>query len=218
MAYINEEICNKLLENTFNSLENSKNDAYKKDLYHHKLLKQLLIELNTSASGSSASGGNIKVYKDIYNKPCVKLITDELHLQCISDRLWKYVCNNNVNDIVALLESKKFLKDFEKALDLKIDSNTKLFNIYYGDGTPISNTNAYGEQWKLLNKVVENIYLNAQLESLEVTTSIYERIRDMYQSGTLVISERDTKECIDIIYKTMVNLNGGYGTTKPFYI
>lgn len=211
MTNINEEICNKLLENTFNSLENAKNDVYKKDLYHNKLLKQMLIELNTS-------GGKTKVYKDNHNEPCVKLITDELYLRCISDRLWTYICNNNVNDIIKLLESKKFLKDFEKALNLKLDDNTKLFNIYYGDGTPISNTNAYGEQWKLLNKVVENIYLNAQLESLEVTTSIYERIRDMYQSGALVISERDTEECIDIIYKTILNLTGGYGISKPFYL
>lgn len=145
-----------LLENVSNSLENSKNNSYKKHLYQIKILKQILIQLGTEV-----------VIHD--NIPSIRLIKDECMFQVVSDKVHKFIKEHSVEDIENLLYSEDILSE----LDIDKDVHTKLFCVYNKYGEPISmhiNYSFYGDiyydEGKVIDKTIKKLYKQAQISNI----------------------------------------------------
>ena len=150
------KICTDLLENVSNSLENSKNNSYKKHLYQIKILKQILIQLGTEV-----------VIHD--NIPSIRLIKDECMFQVVSDKVHKFIKEHSVEDIENLLYSEDILSK----LNINKDVHTKLFCVYNKYGEPISmhiNYAFYGDiyydEGKVINKTIKKLYKQAQMSNI----------------------------------------------------
>lgn len=150
------KICTDLLENVSNSLENSKNNSYKKHLYQIKILKQILIQLGTEV-----------VIHD--NIPSIRLIKDECMFQVVSDNVHKFIKEHSVEDIENLLYSEDILSE----LNIDKDVHTKLFCVYNKYGEPISmhkNYDFYGDiyydEGKVINKTIKKLYKQAQMSNI----------------------------------------------------
>ena len=150
------KICTDLLENVSNSLENSKNNNYKKHLYQIKILKQILIQLGTEV-----------VIHD--NIPSIRLIKDECMFQVVSDKVHKFIKEHSVEDIENLLYSEDILSK----LNINKDVHTKLFCVYNKYGEPISmhiNYAFYGDiyydEGKVINKTIKKLYKQAQMSNI----------------------------------------------------
>ena len=150
------KICTDLLENVSNSLENSKNNSYKKHLYQIKILKQILIQLGTEV-----------VIHD--NIPSIRLIRDECMFQVVSDNVHKFIKEHSVEDIENLLYSEDILSE----LNIDKDVHTKLFCVYNKYGEPISmhiNYSFYGDiyydEGKVINKTIKKLYKQAQISNI----------------------------------------------------
>lgn len=150
------KICTDLLENVSNSLENSKNNNYKKHLYQIKILKQILIQLGTEV-----------VIHD--NIPSIRLIKDECMFQVVSDNVHKFIKEHSVEDIENLLYSEDILSK----LNIDKDVHTKLFCVYNKYGEPISmyiNYAFYGDiyydEGKVIDKTIKKLYKQAQMSNI----------------------------------------------------
>ena len=87
-----------LLENLSNSLENCKNDNYKKGLYPFKIMKQLLIQLSSD------------VFLNKEGVPSVKII-DKNKFEDVFNIINTYVETHNIDEIEGLLYSEHISKD-----------------------------------------------------------------------------------------------------------
>lgn len=150
------KICTDLLENVSNSLENSKNNSYKKHLYQIKILKQILIQLGTEV-----------VIDD--NIPSIRLIKDECMFQVVSDNVHKFIKEHSIEDIENLLYSEDILSE----LNIDKDVHTKLFCVYNKYGEPISmhkNYSFYGDiyydEGKVIDKTIKKLYKQAQISNI----------------------------------------------------
>lgn len=104
-----------LLENVSNSLENSRNDNYKKGLYPFKIMKQLLIQLSSD------------VFLNKEGVPSVKVI-DKNKFEDVFNIINTYVETHNIDEIEGLLYSEHISKDLGLKKCYNTDINLFIYN------------------------------------------------------------------------------------------
>ena len=105
-----------LLENVSNSLENSKNNGYKKGLYPFKIMKQLLIQLSSN------------VFLNKEGVPSIKVI-DKDKFENVLNIVNTYVETHNIDEIESLLYSEHISKDLGLKKCHYTDIHLFLYNV-----------------------------------------------------------------------------------------
>ena len=179
-----------LLENVSNSLENSRNNSYKKGLYPFKIMKQLLIQLSSD------------VFLNKMGVPSIKVI-DKNKFEDVFNIINTYVETHNIDEIEGLLYSEHISKDLGLKKCYNTDINLFIYDVEVHFETFCGSfefCTGYSEYDKVIKNVlkqgqksdVSKKYLNTFYKIQDNTCTVingFPYIHDGYVKGIQVFAE-----------------------------